>query len=601
MRSFNDSVIYFIVVDRFFNGDPSNDRCANPEAFDVSRGDWFKYWGGDLSGVMAKLDYLKELGAGALWLTPLFEQAHGLVDAEGRGIAAYHGYWAKDFKRLDEHLVAAPEDERPFASKTTIVDRLVASLHGKGIKLIFDIVCNHSSPAHRPDEGDKVHKGELFDDGKLLTSYENDTLGWYHRNGDVTDWNCAAQVENREFCGLADFNESSIGYRDYIKDAIKQWVNKGADGLRVDTVKHMPLWFWQEFVSDMVFHKPDLFVFGEWFQGGCNDPASVHFANRSGMGMLDFSLQRGLEDCLARNLYRGFFMVDDVFRKDRLFDDCHRLVTFIDNHDMPRFLSAGATPERMNLALALIMTCRGTPCIYYGTEQYLNDPTNGGADPYNRPMMEKWDTDTPAFKLIKALSKVRRENKAVQRGSQRVKRLSEDFYAFTRVYRSSACLTVLNKGPQTVITLDNIELPGGVYKDVISGRGVTVKDNKIEDLRLDPDTALVLSHAGESKRHEGLTVSFMLNGFETSYGACIKVTGNCRELGFWDVKKAFPLEYVNENLWMGDLDIGESAGREIIYKFIVSNPDGSTLYEDRPAHARCLPRAGYIIHRHKWN
>ncbi|OGS07419.1 MAG: hypothetical protein A2270_00390 [Elusimicrobia bacterium RIFOXYA12_FULL_51_18] len=72
MRAFNDSVIYFIVVDRFFNGDPSNDRCANPEAFDVSRKDWFKYWGGDLSGVMAKLDYLKELGAGALWLTPLF-------------------------------------------------------------------------------------------------------------------------------------------------------------------------------------------------------------------------------------------------------------------------------------------------------------------------------------------------------------------------------------------------------------------------------------------------------------------------------------------------------------------------------------------------
>jgi cyclomaltodextrin glucanotransferase len=216
-------------------------------------------------------------------------------------------------------------------------------------------------------------------------------------------------------------------------------------------------------------------------------------------------------------------------------------------------------------------------------------------------MMEKWDTDTPAFRLIKALSKVRRENRAVQRGSQRVKSLSENIYAYTRVYRSSVCLTVLNKGPKTAITLNNIELLDGVHRDVISGRGVSVKGNKIENLQLEPDTALVLSHVGEIKRHGGLTISFMLNGFETAYGASLKVTGNCPELGSWDVKKAFPLEYVNENLWMGDLDMGESAGREIIYKFLVSNPDGSTLYEDRPAHARCLPLEGYVIHQHKWS
>ena len=601
MKAFNDSVIYFIVVDRFFNSDPANDVGRNPESTDTSRKDWFKYWGGDLAGVAAKLDYLNELGAGAVWLTPLFEQAHGLVDAEGRGIAAYHGYWARDFKRLDEHLISDPADARVFASGTTIVDRLSKAMRARDMKLIFDVVCNHSSPAHRPDEGGKVSKGELYDDGKLLTSYDKDPLGWYHRNGNVTDWNSVAQVENREFCGLADFDEHQIGYRTYIKEVMKLWVDKGADGLRVDTVKHMPLWFWQEFVSDMIFHKPDLFVFGEWFQGGCNDPASVHFTNKSGMGMLDFSLQRGLEDCLARNLYRGFFMVDDVFKKDCFFDDCHRLVTFIDNHDMPRFLSAGATPRRLDLALALILTCRGTPCIYYGTEQYLNNDTNGGNDPYNRPMMADWDTATPAFRLIKALSKVRKENRAVQRGSQRVKYLSEDLYAFTRVYRSSATLTVLNKGPKTALTLSNIEFPDGVYHDALSGRAVSVRGGMSENLQLDTDTAMVLSYVGEVKRRAGLTVSFMLNGLKTVYGQSIKVIGNCPELGSWDVKKAFPLEYVNENLWMGDLDIAESAGREISYKFIAVDPDGSALYEDRPAHARRLPAEGYVIHQHKWS
>ena len=132
------------------------------------------------------------------------------------------------------------------------------------------------------------------------------------------------------------------------------WVDKGGDGLRVDTVKHMPLWFWQEFVSDMLLHKPELFIFGEWFQGGCSDDDSVHFANKSGMGMLDFALQRAIEDCLAKNIYSGFYLVEEIFRRDCFFDDCHKLVTFIDNHDMPRFLSAGGTPKRMDLALALI-------------------------------------------------------------------------------------------------------------------------------------------------------------------------------------------------------------------------------------------------------
>ncbi|MFA6434963.1 MAG: alpha-amylase family glycosyl hydrolase [Elusimicrobiales bacterium] len=600
MKAFNDSVIYFIVVDRFFNSDPANDAGRNPAATDLTRKDWFKYWGGDLGGVLAKLDYLKELGAGAVWLTPLFEQARGLVDAEGRGIAAYHGYWARDFKRLDEHLISDPADARMFASGATIVDRLSKAMRSKEMKLIFDIVCNHSSPPGSA-EGGKVSKGELYDDGLLLTSYDNDSLGWYHRNGTVSDWNDAAQVENGELCGLADFDESRIGYRTYIKDVMKLWVDKGADGLRVDTVKHMPLWFWQEFVSDLLAHKPGLFIFGEWFQGGCNDPASVHFANKSGMGMLDFSLQRGLEDCLARNLYRGFFMVDEVFKKDRLLDDCHRLVTFIDNHDMPRFLSSGATPRRLELALALILTCRGTPCIYYGTEQYLNDPTNGGVDPYNRPMMKDWNTSTPAFRLIKALSAVRKENRAVQRGSQRVKYLSEDLYAFTRVYRSSAALTVLNKGPKTALSLKNLEFPDGVYKDALSGRSARVSGGMIEGLQLGADTAMVFSHPGEARRRGGLTVGFMLNGLETVYGQSVKVIGNCPELGCWDVDKAFPLEYVNENLWMGDLDLAESAGREITYKFIAAGPDGAMLYEDRPAHARRLPAEGYVIHQHRWS
>ncbi|OGR44494.1 MAG: hypothetical protein A2X35_00055 [Elusimicrobia bacterium GWA2_61_42] len=600
MRPFSDSVIYFAVVDRFFNGNSDNDRGRNPATYDAARGDWFKYWGGDLNGVLQKLDYIKELGCSAIWLTPLFDQIDGLVDVEGRGMAGYHGYWAKDFKRLDEHLAGSPEDVRVFASDNTIFDKLVKSMKAKDMRLVLDIVCNHSSPAQRPDMGGCPGKGAIYDDGKMLTSYEDDKLGWYHRNGGVHDWGNKAQVEGSELCGLADFNEAHIGYRTYIKEVMKLWLDKGVDALRVDTVKHMPLWFWQEFVSDMLFHRPGLFIFGEWFQGGCYDDLSVHFANKSGMGMLDFALQRGLEDCLARGADTGFDLVDRVFGRDTLFDDCRHLVTFIDNHDMPRFMSSGATPARMEMALALILTCRGTPCVYYGTEQYLHNDTNGGADPYNRPMMENWGTQTPAFQLVSRLAKVRRENRAVQSGSHRRKYLSQDVYAYTRVYRGSCCLAVFNRGPASTLTLENIELPDGVHKDALSDAAVTVKGGRIAGLRAGRDSSMVFSWSEPPRARAGMEISFILNGFSTAYGQRVKVTGNCPELGNWDLAKAFPLEYINENMWLGNLPVKESAGKLISYKFIIEKPEGGVFYENRPAHFRHLPANGFLELQHRW-
>lgn len=601
MRPFNDSVIYFAVVDRFRNGNPENDRGRNPEAYDASHADWFKYWGGDLNGVMEKLDYLKELGCSAVWLTPLFDQIDGLVDVEGRGISAYHGYWAKDFKRLDEHLADSAGDVRVFASDDTVFDRMLKAMHDRDMRMVLDIVCNHSSPAHRPDMGGCPGKGEIYDDGKLLTSYDDDKLGWYHRNGGVSDWNNKAQVEGAELCGLADFNETRIGYRNYIKDAMKLWLAKGVDAFRVDTVKHMPLWFWQEFVSDMRFANPELFIFGEWFMGGCYDDLSVNFANKSGMGMLDFALQRGLEDCLARGSGPGFELVDSVFGRDSLYDDCRHLVTFLDNHDMPRFMSVGATPARVDMGLALILTCRGTPCIYYGTEQYLHNDTNGGADPYNRPMMEKWDTGTPAFSVVKKLASVRRENPAVQSGSHRRKFLSRDAYVYTRVYRGNCCLAAFNRGADVTLDLEGIELPDGVYKDALSDRAVSVKDGRLEKLQLPRDSSFVISYCVPARPKTELELSFSLNGFRTAYGQRVKVTGNCPELGNWDISKAFPLEYINDNLWLGHLPVKGSAGKAIAYKFVVERDNDGFLYENRPAHFRHLPKAGLLELQHYWS
>ena len=440
---FRQETIYFIIVDRFNDGDSSNNEGPNPELYDPTRQKWGKYWGGDLQGIINKLDYLKNMGVTAIWISPLFEQVESLQFEH----APMHGYWTKDFKRINPRFLAKNEDNSLF--KCTTFDRLISGLHQRGMKLILDIVCNHSSPDVNGE------KGKLYDDGVLIADYYNDVNNWYYHNPEINDWKDEGQLLYYEMAGLATFNESNIHYRNYIKTAIKQWLNRGVDALRVDTVKHMPIWFWQEFISDIQAHKPSVFIFGEWGFSNPKDGRSTQFVNQSSMSILDFGLCGAIRAALAQGLPGGFYLIQDVFDLDYLYNTATELITFIDNHDMPRFQSLNRDPDILRLAVALIITCRGIPCIYYGTEQYLHNETNGGNDPYNRPMMEKWDPDSKLYKDIQLLSKLRRLNPAVSLGSQVQKYITDDFYCYLRRYRDYRCFVAMNKGESIVIDLEN--------------------------------------------------------------------------------------------------------------------------------------------------
>ncbi|NJK59579.1 MAG: cyclomaltodextrin glucanotransferase, partial [Oscillatoriales cyanobacterium SM2_1_8] len=381
---FRQETIYFVIVDRFYDGNGDNNAGPNPALFDPSRTQWGKYWGGDLQGVLAKLDYLKSLGVTALWLSPLFEQVEDLMLGT---MAAMHGYWTKDFKRVNPRFLAQGESNSMGACSA--LTRLIEEMHRRGMKLILDIVCNHSSP------NVNGQKGRLYDDGVLIADFDQDDRGWYYHNPEITDWEDEHQLLYYEMAGLATFNESNIEFRNYIKSAIKLWLDLGVDALRVDTVKHMPLWFWQEFVSDMQSHKPSVFLFGEWGFSKPQDAPSVEFANRSGMSILDFGFCEAVRSAIALNAPGGFHLVQNLLNQDGLYRNATELVTFLDNHDMPRFLSLNGDGELLRLAVGLLLTSRGIPCLYYGTEQYLHNDAHGGHDPYNRPMMTAWDETPP--------------------------------------------------------------------------------------------------------------------------------------------------------------------------------------------------------------
>jgi cyclomaltodextrin glucanotransferase len=589
MPEFRDQVLYFIVTDRFCDGNPQNNTGKDAASYDATRTHWYMYWGGDLLGIIKRLDYLRGMGISAIWITPVFDQVDSLVQM-AVPMSPYHGYWAKDFKRIDEHLVEDPEHVRVFARRDTIFHQLIEELHRRGIKLILDVVCNHSSPT-TPGA-----RGELFDDGRKLASYDEDTDQWYHHAGEVVDWNNLDEVQSKSFCGLSDFNEESFAFRSYIKSAIKLWIDLGCDGLRIDTVKHMPLWFWQEFSGDLLKSKPDLFMFGEWFMGGVYDPAAVEFANRSGMSMLDFALCFALQDALGKD--RSMREIEDVIRRDGAYHSATELVTFVDNHDLPRFLSMRNDLRRLRMAVGLILCGRGIPCIYYGTEQGLHNDTDEGKDPYNRPMMERWAEDSPLYQDIARLAELRRKNRAVQKGCMLTRAITDDVYVFERMYMGDACLVALNKGPEQRIPVGPLGLPDGVYTDTLGTESVHVQGGRTE-LLLPPDSLLVFHHT-QPPLDGAVVITLHLNGYRVRPAEGLYVIGDCPELGSWDTARALPLQYINDNTYSLDVVFSESAGRIIRYKYLARDAAGHLTRENGMGHYYAVPASGRDVRRDEW-
>lgn len=588
---FRSETIYFLVLDRFAAGNPGKQR-EDDEMFDTEQNDWHKYWGGDLQGVLDKLGYLQSLNITAIWTTPLFEQVESLTTGDEKR-APMHGYWTRDFKRINPRWMNDPSEKRVFDRNDTVFDKLLDELHSHGMKFVLDIVCNHSSPET------EAGKGKLYDDGKLVADFDNDTDNWYHHYGETQDWNDEWQVQNCELGGLATFNENNILFRNHIKEAMKLWVSKGVDAFRVDTVKHMPLWFWQEFCSDMTAASPNLFRFGEWIHSNPSDEKSVEFANKSGMSILDFGFCQAVRDVLAGGAPEGFNRLKGVFDLDGNYSCATELVTFFENHDMPRLQSLGASEEVVNLALALLLTSRGVPCVYYGCEQYIHNDTDGGGDPYNRPMMDRWE-QTDACRIIAALAGERKKNPAIQLGGQWPKWVDENCYVYLRRYRDSRCLVALNKGESRELNLSDLEMPDGEHQCLLSGQKVAIKDG-CASLRLEQNQAVVLAYCGEAVR--GQTVArVQVNGAPTQPGEQLAIIGDCPELGKWDLRNAYLMECVNANTWIAEIPFDDSAGKSIGYKFVIfpTDKEAAPRRENCTVRHRLVLPSGHLKWRDQW-
>jgi glycosidase len=520
-QGFNTDVIYQIVTDRLLDGDPSNNPGGAAFSADCSQKKL--YCGGDWKGIQNAINngYLSGMGITAIWISQPVENITAVINYSGVDSTAYHGYWAHDFKKPNQ----------AFGSFTDF-SNLIAAAHAKNIKVIIDFAPNHTSPASQSDPlfG---QNGELYDNGLLLSTYSNDTGNYFHHNGG-TDFSTLENGIYKNLFDLADLDQNKSELDTYMKAALKLWLDLGIDGIRFDAVKHMPMG-WQKNVMAYVNGYKPVFSFGEWFLSPDEvDPANHYFANASGMNVLDFEFAQKVRQVFmdgSSDMNSLYSMITSTASEYNHVSD---EVTFIDNHDMPRFQLAGAPTRKLEQAVAFTLTSRGVPAIYYGTEQYMQ----GTGDPDNRSMMTSFNTTTTAYQLISRLAPLRKSNPAIAYGTTTQRWVNSNVLIFERQFGNNVALVAINRDLANGASISGLatNLPAATYTDVLAGIGmggnsiVVGSGGAVNNFTLGAGAVAIwqvtpaittpkMAHVGPAMAYPGKTITIDGRGFGTTAGS----------------------------------------------------------------------------------
>jgi cyclomaltodextrin glucanotransferase len=503
-KNIGNEVLYQIVVDRFANGNPSND-CLYDGRFCAANGrdfNWYNYYGGDLRGLIQRAGYLKALGVTRLWLTPIFENQNVIVEAYkfGRWVypTSYHGYWIRDWFRLNPMFTDSGTQD------FKIVGELIEA--SKPIKIYLDTVANHTSPADATRESlDYLnsieplqdgtaypHRGALFRDGQFIVGYDADRYRAVNQSGyrpffhtedrKINNFSDPWEVENLQLDRLVDFDQTNPELRKYLDDAHSFWMTKFPDlaGYRIDTIKHVPQNYWRQFSGELYRKFPNMEAFGEYWDAGSVSASSHPFYRETRFSMLDFDFRRAVLSVFGTP-NRPFSDITEIWRNDPNLTDASQMITFIDSHDFPRARGIGLSQTQMRQAIALWMMSRGIPCIYYGMEQDLYFPDDPG-DPFNRPMMNSFSTSSDSFELLQELISLRKRNRAARYGVTHVVHQSKNILAFERIYGAEKIFFATSKNNiagSDEFEISSLNFPNGSYRDLLSNKVYTVRDGRV--------------------------------------------------------------------------------------------------------------------------
>ena len=478
-----DQVIYFLMTDRFEDGNPrNNDQGAgefNPQKES-------HYSGGDLAGIRKRLDYIQGLGATAVWITP--PVANQWWNGEYGG---YHGYWAADFKSLDAHVGSLKDYQQ-----------LSDALHRKGMYLVQDIVLNHTGDFFRyknwspqqPAQGFEFKATSVPMQAPTQVPFKlNDArnpahraAAIYHWTPDVNNYNDRQQELNFQMSGLDDLNSENPVVRRALRDSYGHWIRKvGVDAFRLDTAFFVPPDAVQDFLYAKDAKQPgmrivaqqtgrkDFLTFGEGFAidkaGETKAMTKIEGYVRDAQGrpvmqgMLNFPLYGSVGEVMARA--RPTQELGERIRQMmRVHSDPHRMPSFIDNHDVDRFLKAG-NEVALRQSLALIMTLPGIPTLYYGTEQgFKLQRAAMFAAGYGAEGRDHFDTQAPLYRFTQSLTQLRKQHRVFSRGTPTVLRddaAGAGVLAYRMDHAGQSAWVLFNTAEHPVL-LDNLDLMQGL-------------------------------------------------------------------------------------------------------------------------------------------
>lgn len=456
----DEARIYFALTDRFKDGDPTNNENVDKDQLEA-------YHGGDFRGMIDNLDYLQELGINTLWITPIvdnidFNKGHGFKQY------GYHGYWAKDFTKLDEHL----GDMETFKE-------LIEKAHDKGIKIMVDVVLNHTGYGLKAEDKEPTITAE--DKARFE--------GMLRTDGVSAD----TDPIKGELAGLPDFKTEDPAVREKIIAWQTGWLDNARtergdtiDYFRVDTVKHVEDTTWKAFKNALTSIDPNFKMTGEYF-GGTIDSNGGMLETGQMDGLLDF----GFNDA-AKDFTDGKVNSVDSYLQERelKIDNTKMMAQFLSSHDEDGFLSnyVDGDKGKLKIAAALQITAKGQPVIYYGEELGKSGKNAGdmskGEFSENRKDMP-WDqltAEKPLHDHYQKLLNIRAKYSKVYSKGTRTKLAGSDdlgYLAFNKSYDNENVVTVINtKTSEESATIPVPFAANSSVKDEYSGKTYTVSEDQ---------------------------------------------------------------------------------------------------------------------------
>jgi glycosidase len=478
-------LIYLIMPDRFSNGDPSNDQFANLHDNVSDRKDVLKRHGGDLKGIQNHIAYMKELGVTSLWMTPVIENNMPLNKEAAGMMSGYHGYWFTDHYKVDPRL-----------GGNNSYKELSDSLHANGMKLIQDAVYNHIGSHHwmamDPPSPDWVNRWDTY----TGSNHRDEALfGRY-----ASEKNKKQMLDGWFVPHLPDVNQRNPFVANFlIQHAIWSTEEFGVDGWRVDTYKYCDEAFLNRINDALLREYPRLTIFGEAWT---NTVTGSAYFTRNNMdvpfrhnaeGVTDFPLNSAIMATLNQPFgwTEGANRLYMTLAQDILYQEPKNNCIFLDNHDMDRFLSVvNEDMNRYKQGIALLLTLRGIPQLYYGTEILMKNFKNpsdamvrldfpGGfeGDPSNKFTAEgRTSAEQQAFNFVKTLAQYRKKSSALTTGKTMQYLPVDGLYVYFRYDEQKTVMCIINTATtaKKINFADYAERTNGFTKgkEIISGKTI---------------------------------------------------------------------------------------------------------------------------------